>query len=402
MNIKHPSKVIAECIEPPLSGEWGEDAEPGDVNAVRVIRTTNFTNIGKIDYSAGIVWRKVPEKVARQKKLIPGDIIIEKSGGSPTQPVGRVVFFENAEGPFLCNNFTAVIRSRNNGQIFSRYLFYALFFKHKYGQTLRFQNKTTGIINLQLAKYIAFEHVPLPPIETQRKIAIILDKAQELIDLRKAQMEKMDEFLRSVFLDMFGDPVTNPKGWEVSPLGDIGDWKSGGTPSRTISDFFQGDISWYSSGELESMYIGESIEHITQVSIEQSAAKIIEIGSLLLGMYDTAALKSSITTRSCSCNQAIAYAKLDPQICDVVFAYFTIQVAREYYRRMQRGVRQKNMNLSMIKSLEIPLPPLHLQTQFAAIVEATEAQKALMQQSLTEMENNFNSLMQRAFRGELF
>lgn len=279
-----------------------------------------------------------------------------------------------------------------------------VYFRYVVSQAIREMEKYTHGSTMKHITKRFFDKIkiPLPPLETQKKIADVLDKAQELIDKRKEQLEKLDEFVQSVFLDMFGDPVRNSKGWITTKLDTLGDWQSGGTPSRSCPKYFEGNIPWYSSGELETMFICESREHISTEALKESAAKMIEPGSLLLGMYDTAALKSSITTCESSCNQAIAFAKLNSEVCNTIFVYSTIQIARDHYRRLQRGVRQKNLNLSMIKEIEIILPSIELQNKFAQIVEKIEQQKQLMQQSLTEMKNNFNSLMQRAFRGELF
>lgn len=244
--------------------------------------------------------------------------------------------------------------------------------------------------------------IPLPPLETQKKIADVLDKAQELIDKRKKQIELLDEFLQSVFIDMFGDPVKNPKGWDSVLLDNIGKWRSGGTPARNNSDFFNGKIPWLTSKELETTYIEDSSEKITEEAMLNSSVKKIPVGSLLLGMYDTAALKSSINKIQCCCNQAIAFAKLDNNKVNTLYVYHTIQIAKNHYKRLQRGVRQQNLNLSMIKAINIICPPLELQNKFAAIVQASEKQRALMEESLSQMENNFNSIMQKAFRGELF
>lgn len=251
------------------------------------------------------------------------------------------------------------------------------------------------------AQFSAFK-IPLPPLQTQKKIAEVLDKAQELIDLRKKQIELLDELIQSVFYDMFGDPVMNPKGWEAKKLEQLGVWKSGGTPARKVKEYYQGDIPWVSSGELNTPFVNDSFEHITIDAVTNSSAKIMPKGSIMLGMYDTAALKSSITTTEMTCNQAIAFSKLDDAKSNTLFVYWCIQIGKEHYRRMQRGVRQKNMNLSMIKSMELISPEIKLQNEFAKKVQKIENQKQLMQQSLTEMENNFNSLMQRAFKGELF
>ena len=152
---------IKELITDKISGEWGDDSIYGD--GYKVIRTTNFTNLGKINFE-NVVERKIDEKKVNQKYLKKGDVIIEKSGGSPTQPVGRVVFFDlNTNEKYLCNNFTAILRP-NSKLVCSKYLFYQLHLLHTRGRTLKYQNKTTGIINLKLDNYLEEKiEVPLNP-----------------------------------------------------------------------------------------------------------------------------------------------------------------------------------------------------------------------------------------------
>ena len=88
---------------------------------------------------------------------------------------------------------------------------------------------------------------------------------------------------------MFGDPLTNPKEWNIKRLEELGEWASGGTPSRNISKYFTGDIDWFSAGELNSLYLTESFEKITEEAVKNSSTKVFTKGSLLIGMYDTAA-----------------------------------------------------------------------------------------------------------------
>ena len=243
--------------------------------------------------------------------------------------------------------------------------------------------------------------LPIPPLSQQQKIANILDAADALRKNDKALVAKYDELTQALFLDMFGDPVSNPKNLPKIKLGELGKWQSGGTPSRSKSEYYNGRIPWLSSGELNEMYVSESKEHITETAIKESSTRLIEKGSLLLGMYDTAALKSTISTIDITCNQAIAYSKLDDKLVSTVYAYFIIQIGKEDYKKLQRGVRQKNLNLSMIKNLEILLPHLKLQNQFAERVAVIEEQKAIAQKSLEHSESLFNSLLQKAFKGEL-
>ena len=384
---------LKEIIEKPITGEWGSEG-----NDVKVLRTTNFSNNGFLKLKS-IVNRSIPKQKIDKKKLCKGDIIIEKSGGGPNQPVGRVVFFD-IEGEYLCNNFTAILRPKTE-KTFPKYLHYLLFASHKFRVTEMFQNKTTGIINLQLSRYVEKLQIPLPDLKTQKQIASILDDAQALKQKTEQILKEYDELAQSIFLDMFGDPLTNPKGWEKERLESFGYWKSGGTPSRNVPEYFEGNIPWLSSGELNEMYVSNSKERITDTAISMSNAKLIEPGSLLLGMYDTAALKSSISTSVLSCNQAIAYSKIDSDKADIVYLYYLIQIGKEHYRRLQRGVRQKNLNLSMIKSMQIISPALTLQNQFAEKIKLIEQQKELAKQELKESEDLFQALLQKAFKGEL-
>ena len=223
---------LGDVIEKPVSGEWG-DGE----GATTVLRTTNFRNDGSLDL-VNVVKRNIPEKKIREKALQPGDCIIEKSGGGPSQPVGRVVYFNGYDEVILCNNFTSAIRPKSN--VFPKYLFWFLFNNHLTGNTLQYQNKTTGILNLKLERYISEVSIPLPPLATQRRIAEILDKADALRQKDRALLRKYDELAQAVFVDMFGDPVRNEKGWEVVKLGetilDIAAGDSYGGEEGTMSE----------------------------------------------------------------------------------------------------------------------------------------------------------------------
>lgn len=273
-------------------------------------------------------------------------------------------------------------------------------FMSKYVERLREQS-IGGVIKYIKLGNLTDALIPLPPLEEQKKIAVILDAADAYRQKTKALIDKYDQLTQSLFLDMFGDPVTNPERLPIIKLGELGKWQSGGTPSRKVSEFFNGEIPWLSSGELEEMYTTDSKEHISENAVNQSAAKIVETGSLLLGMYDTAALKSTISAAPLTCNQAIAFCRLDDNKVNTVYVYKIIQLGREYYRRLQRGVRQKNLNLSMVKDIEILFPSLKLQNQFAERVAQIEKQKQQAEASLVKVEELFSSLLQRAFKGEL-
>lgn len=243
--------------------------------------------------------------------------------------------------------------------------------------------------------------INIPDLQTQTQIVAALDKAKSLVDKRQKSIEHLDKLLRATFLEMFGDPVSNPKGWSIKSLEKLGKWQSGGTPLRSNQYNYSGNIPWYSSGELNDIFTAESNEFITEKAIKESSAKLIEPNSLLVGMYDTAALKSSITRVSSSCNQAIAFSRLSDDICSTIYVYYALQIAREYFLNKRRGVRQRNLNLSMIKNLRIPIPDLDTQKQFENIVKSALIIKKKYHDGKLLLEQLFLSLLQRAFHGDL-
>ena len=243
--------------------------------------------------------------------------------------------------------------------------------------------------------------VPQLGLPEQRRIAKILDQADALRAKRRAALAQLDTLIRATFFKKFGDPATNSMGLPTASLGELGRWQSGGTPPRSRDDYFHGTVPWFSSGELDRMYLSESNEHLTAEALAETAAGAVPKGALMLGMYDTAALKAGIAGVDCSCNQAIAFGMIDFKLADTVFLYSAITIGREHFRRLQRGVRQKNLNLTMIREITVPLPPISVQRQFAKEVAVIESQRRLFRASCQSLDALFASLQHRAFRGEL-
>ena len=202
-----------------ISGEWGDDDRFR--TGIPVLRTTNFTNDGVLNFT-NVVTRTITKKNVSDKYLRSGDIIIEKSGGSDKQPVGRVVYYSGKPDTYLFNNFTGVLRVIDSSCWDSKYLFYALYANYLKGGTRKYQNQTTGLHNLKTDQYIKEFEVPEYSIQEQKQIAVILDKISRLIVLRKQQLAKLDELVRARFAELFGDPAGNPFGWPSRPLLEMG------------------------------------------------------------------------------------------------------------------------------------------------------------------------------------
>ena len=181
-----------EYLDDSYPGEWG--SEDNDGNGVKVIRTTNFTNTGKLNLEE-VVTRNIEERKVTRKQIRKFDTILERSGGTTDNPVGRVVLFED-EGLFLCNNFTQVLRFKD---IDPRYAFYALYFFYQTNKTAirSMGSKTTGIQNLNMSKYLEIG-IPNATQDEQNDFVRIAEQADKSkFELRKS-IDAIDQIIKSL------------------------------------------------------------------------------------------------------------------------------------------------------------------------------------------------------------
>ncbi len=393
---KWESVKIKDFIVKPISGEWG-DGE-GNIN---VIRTTNFTNEGKLDLSE-LVQRNIDKKKVEQKKLLFGDTIIEKSGGSPTQPVGRVVFFDQTNGTYLCNNFTSIIRTKSD--LDPRFLFWFLFHNHLTKKTLQYQNKTTGIINLQLERYIDDLLIPLPPLATQQRIAAILDAADALRRKDQELLRKYDELAQGIFIDMFGDPfnlsntsssiqfkdlVTRLTYGFTRPMKHL----PIGIPILTAKNIKNGFIDWV------NVHYADDIEYN-----ELTSKCKPEFGDILITKDGSIGRTALFDLDFPVCiNQSVAlikpsFEKVEPQF---LVAYLNLPSVQDKIQNMGKGGGLKHLQITELAEFPIISVNLDLQRDFLRKLKLISIQRANSDIGFQNSNSLFNSLLHQAFNGEL-
>ena len=214
----------------------------------------------------------------------------------------------------------------------------------------------------------------LPALSEQKRRTHTLCHVESLLNAQSHLLTKLDELVKSRFVEMFGEPIANTHSLPLISLSEVGSWNSGGTPSRSNPAYFEGDIDWYSAGELNTLYLEGSVEKITQDALENSTAKLFPAGSMLVGMYDTAAFKMGILKWSSASNQACACIEPNNSI-DIVWLYHVLQIMKPHFLEQRRGIRQKNLNLGMIKSFQIPYASKPEQNRFAAFVTEVDKSK---------------------------
>lgn len=264
----------------------------------------------------------------------------------------------------------------------------------------------TGTTFKELSKTaLSAVHILVPHVEEQKRIVAILDEAFEQIDQAKANaaqnLKNACELFESSLSQIF---TQRDKGWAEVVLSDVAEVSSGGTPTKSTKEFWNGDIPWYSSGELNDLFTKDSKEMITQMGLKSSNAKLFPKGSLLIGMYDTAALKMSILDRDGTFNQAIAGVKPNDNV-NLNFIRFYIDSIKPELMAQRRGVRQKNLNQSKIKGINLVLPTISVQNKIASeiikVKQQTESLESIYQQKITALDELKQSLLQKAFSGEL-
>ena len=199
-NDKHSKIPLYKLPIHEINGLWQTDEDVETID-VMVIRSTEFSDFGRICFDK---LESMPVKLSQYKlrKLLPDDIIVERSGGGPDQPVGRVCFFEKLDGEYSFSNFTSCIRLKNNKIVLPKYLFYFLQYYWEMKGTDRIQNQTTGIRNLDYDLYKRIK-VPLSEIDNQKETIKLIEEIQSGIDLQLSQITISDKLKQGLINGIF-------------------------------------------------------------------------------------------------------------------------------------------------------------------------------------------------------
>lgn len=242
--------------------------------------------------------------------------------------------------------------------------------------------------------------IGIPPKSTQLAIVSELDKINELIRLKKEQLKDLDKLAQSIFYEMFGDPVENNREWEVKMLGEVCSVGTGSTPNRKNKDFYDNGIyPWVKSTEVCNLPIYSVEEYITQEALDKTNCTLYPQNTILMAMYGQGKTRGQIgllKIEACT-NQAVAAIVPTKEVVDENYICLHLMLMYEHIRNMARGGNQANLNLSIVKSIQILLPPLPLQHLFAQRIEQIEHQKSEVQKAITDLETLLASRMQYWF-----
>lgn len=256
-------------------------------------------------------------------------------------------------------------------------------------------------INLTILKKIK---VPVPEVEVQKKIINVLNKSNELVIKRKAQIEALDQLTQSVFLEMFGDPVTNTKSYPIQPLREFGTVITGNTPSRKKPEYYGDYIEWIKSDNINTPFhfLTRAEEYLSELG--KNKGRVVPANSILVTCIagsQSSIGNAAIADRSVAFNQQINAIVPNKNI-NVYFLYTQFLVGKRLVQQASTNSMKGLVSKSAFEQIIFINPPYRLQEKFGEIFEQVEEQKSKLLKSLTLLEGNYNSIMQRAFKGELF
>lgn len=370
---------------------------PSD-DAIVCLRTANV--------QSNVDWRSliyIPKALVKRtdKLLREKDILI--STANSNNLVGKCCLIRSLQVPATLGGFISVIRA-NGESLDASYLYHYLNSDEIQALLRSISRQTTNISNLPTDQLLNVQ-IPLPPLPIQKRIAVILEKADAAREKRRQANALTEQFLQSAFLDMFGNPITNPKGWEKETMDELCDRITDGTHD-TPKRLTQG-VKFITGKNIRPHRIDFSnLDFVSQDVHEEIYRRCNPIfGDVLytnIGVNLGTAVMNNLHEEFSMKNVALLKhnrLKLESRFLEYILN--DQRMKKALLKRFSIGGAQSFLSLGNIKMIEIPVPPLSLQQKFAAMVEKVEAMRFRQRASEQELDLLFQALMQRAFKGEL-
>ena len=373
--------------------QYGLTATSADAGNIHYLRISDITDDGMLKPDE-FRFVNIEGKEFKKFKLENDDLLIARSGS-----VGRSFLFRNTGKQAVFASY--LIRFKlNKNKVIPRYVFYYTM-SPNFKAFIKRKKKTVAQPNIN-AKEFSEAEVPIFPIPTQQKIATVLERTHQLKRKRVQANQMTTKILLAVFLQMFADPATNSKGWEMARIGDFATVWSGGTPSRRVKEYFEGDIPWVTTTQANDYVVNSALQTITRLGLEKSNAKLCPEQTVLVAMIGAGKTRGMTTILNIEAATNQNFAAILPSAR--VHPFYLWQLLRLSYERLRslgRGVNQPALNLDIVRSIDVALPPLEIQKQFADIVERVLVLKDKQGLSEIHISKLYDSVLSKAFSGEL-
>lgn len=376
-------------------------------SGVKLLNVANLVD-GRVDLSNTDRYISEEEAYGKYKHFLvdDGDFIIASSGIKVEYFDKKMGFVSGAQLPLCMNTSTIRFKVLDKNILDIRYFMYFLK-TDQFKQQL--SREITGSAQLNFGpSHLKKMHLPLIDLTEQHKIAAVLDKVSDLIAKRQQQLDKLDEAVKARFIEIFGDPVTNPKGWKIDQLGSymttLTDFSANGSYELLDSNVVMYDEPNYAvmvrTIDLEAGNLDNGVKYIDQKAYELLSKSKLYGGELIMNKIGSAGkiyIMPHIGKPASLGRNAFMF-RFDERI-NMVFLYalLTSDYGTVEIQQYVRGAVTKTITKASTKAIRIIVPPIELQNRFATFVEQTEKTKIIISHSLEKLETMKKALMQKYF-----
>ncbi len=350
-----------------------------------------------------------PNGVVRDTDYLEeGDILFVRSNGN-RELIGRCLYIQELKEKISHSGFTIRLRFESDkvSEKFYVYLFKSQFFR----STLSLFGGGANINNLN-QQILSQLEVPLPSLAVQEQIATTLSTYDELIDNNNQRINLLEQMAEEIYKEWFvrlrfpGHKQTRiidgmPDGWEIVPFSKLYNTSSGGTPSRTQSDFYNGEIPWLKTGELNDSFILDIDEMISERALEKSSAKLFPANTVVIAMYGATIGMLGILSEPSATNQACAVLLPKEQGFGRAFAFFFMKINRKKLITLAQGAAQQNISQAVIGRFPLLRPKVSLVEQFTELTEPILDEILILQRKTKILKQTRNLLLPRLMSGKL-
>jgi type I restriction enzyme S subunit len=397
-----------------INGLWKGEKAP--LKMVGVIRNTNFTKDGTLDDS-DIALIEVEAKKFEKRKLSPGDVILEKSGGGPKQPVGRVVLFDKPAGDYSFSNFTAAIRVKSTNEVDSRFLHKFLHWTYLSGVTEGMQSHSTGIRNLDGDKYKAIQ-ISYPGIEEQRRIVSLLDEAFADIAIAKVNAEKNLQNSRGLFASRMQKLFDEDQSWERVQLEELlsRGWITSHLDGNHGSDyprkeeFVDSGVPYIAARSLRGWEVDfNEAKYLTHERAATIRKGLAQDGDVLFAHNATVGPVGILKTNEpfVILGTSLTYyrCKEDFILPEYLAHYMRSPAFVDQYSQVMKQSTRNQVPITKQREFFHVIPPLSIQQKIASdldsLAEKIEQLESIYHEKLTALDDLKKSLLHQAFHGQL-
>lgn len=397
-------KKLGEVCEA-SNGLW--KGKKGPFRKIAVLRSTNFTKECQLDLS-DVVYIDVESRLLPRKLLREGDIIIEKSGGGPRQPVGRPVYFDKNVGEYSFCNFTSMLRVADS-DVLPLYLHRCLYYLYVSGATESLQSYTIGLRNLDFKGYLDLD-IPIPPLPEQKRIVAKIDAAFEKIDKLKANAERNLKNAKELFQSALDKAMRPKKGWVEKRLGEVATIRVGPFGSSLHkADYVPKGVPLINPCHMRDSKIDSNITTCvsTAKANELKEYRVCE-GDIVFARRGEIGRLAFVSEREegylCGTGSLFArfYEKIDSRFLYYAFSTKTFVSTLE---KLSTGTTMKSINSSALESMSFAVPSVQEQRQIVKRLDFLAEKVKVLEQHYTrqiaDCAEMRQSVLRDAFEGRL-